>query len=95
MSSNPLPLLLQRWRPLGKCLGLVLGTCLLATGCSLFQHPEHKSAQELLDKPITAERHAQLEEQAKPSWFQSLFGTPKPAKTPTMADWVGQQKPSM
>jgi hypothetical protein len=80
---------------LGKCRGLVLGICLLTAGCSLFRQPQHNSAQDLLDKPITSDRHAQLEEQAKPTWFQSLFGTPKPPKPQTMGDWVGQQKPSM
>jgi hypothetical protein len=88
MSNSPLPV--QRWRKLGKCLSPVLALCLLATGCSLFRHEE----QSPLDKPITAEKHRQYEEQAKPSWFESLFGTTPPPKAQTMGAWVGQPKPA-
>jgi hypothetical protein len=93
MSSSPLPV--QRWRKLGKCLGPVLGACLLWSGCSLFRHDEQSPAQKLLDEPITHPRHVQAEEAAKPSWLQSWFGPPDPPKQETMGDWVGKPKVAM
>jgi hypothetical protein len=93
MSSSLLPV--QRSHKLGKYFGPILGACVLATGCSLFQHQEQSPAQKLLDEPITHPRHVQAEAEAKPSWFQTWFGPPAPPKPQTMGDWVGQPKPSM
>ncbi len=99
MSSSLLPV--QQWRKLGKYLGPILGACVLATGCSLFQHDQRSPADKFLDEPITdmrhkeaMQQHAQAEADARPSWFQSWFGPPAPPKQlQTVGDWVGQPRP--
>jgi len=92
MRSSLLPA--RRRHASGIYLTPVLAACLLSAGCSVFRHDQQPTAGELLDKPITHDRHMQAVEESKPSWLQSMFGTSTPPK-PKMEDWIGQPKPTM
>ena len=71
-------------------LGLAVGACLLAAGCSVFGPQEKEPrAKDLLTQPITRQRTARQQEEGKTNWFTSLFVPKDPPPPKSVGEWMG------
>jgi hypothetical protein len=75
-------------------IGLMLGACLLAAGCSAFS-PQEKEPRpkDILTQPITRQRAERRQEEQKTNWFTSLFVPKDPPPPKSVGEWIGKTEP--